>query len=171
MPGKFIKSMSLLILLLIMSSTGYSQEIDILLKGGHVIDPANNIDAVMDVAISNGRIAKVAPDISETGAGRVLDVKACMLFLVLLIFIPMFLLSPNRGFANGFSCVSPDDITFKSGITTVVDAGTSGWRNFQLFKSQVIDRSQTRVLAFLSIAAFGMTGFPSEENINEMDRE
>ena len=55
--------MSLLILLLIMSSTGYSQEIDILLKGGHVIDPANHIDAVMDVAISDGRIAKVAPGI------------------------------------------------------------------------------------------------------------
>jgi dihydroorotase len=65
--------------------------------------------------------------------------------------------------------VSPDDFTFKAGITTVVDAGTSGWRNFPVFKRQVIDRSQTRVLAFLNIAGSGMTGFPSEEDINDMD--
>ena len=55
--------MPLLILLLIMSSAGYSQEIDILLKGGHVIDPANHIDAVMDVAISDGRIAPNHPHV------------------------------------------------------------------------------------------------------------
>jgi dihydroorotase len=75
----------------------------------------------------------------------------------------------NSGFADGFSSVSPDDFTFKAGITTVVDAGTSGWRNFPVFKKQVIDRSQTRVLAFLNIAGSGMTGFPSEEDINDMD--
>ena len=51
-------------------------------------------------------------------------------------------------FADGIYSVSPDDFTFKSGVTTVVDAGTSGWRNFPLFKEQVIDKSQTRVLAF-----------------------
>ncbi|MDY0098939.1 MAG: amidohydrolase/deacetylase family metallohydrolase [Bacteroidales bacterium] len=169
MPGKIIKSISLLLFLLIMSRTGYSQKIDILLKGGHVIDPANNIDAVMDVAISDGRIAKVAPDISATSAGRVLDVKGMYVVPGLIDIHTHVFVGPNQGFANGFSCVSPDDITFKSGITTVVDAGTSGWRNFPLFKSQVIDRSQTRILAFLSIAASGMTGFPSEENINEMD--
>lgn len=169
MPGKIIKSISLLLFLLIMSRTGYSQKIDILLKGGHVIDPANNIDAVMDVAISDGRIAKVAPDISATSAGRVLDVKGMYVVPGLIDIHTHVFVGPNQGFANGFSCVSPDDVTFKSGITTVVDAGTSGWRNFPLFKSQVIDRSQTRILAFLSIAASGMTGFPSEENINEMD--
>ena len=51
----------------------------------------------------------------------------------------------------------------------MVDAGTSGWRNFPVFKKQVIDRSQTRILAFLNIAGSGMTGFPSEEDINDMD--
>jgi dihydroorotase len=75
----------------------------------------------------------------------------------------------GSGFADGFLSVSPDDFTFKAGITTVVDAGTSGWRNFPVFKKQVIDRSQTRVLAFLNIAGSGMTGFPSEEDINDMD--
>jgi dihydroorotase len=75
----------------------------------------------------------------------------------------------NPGFADGFMCISPDDITLKAGITTVVDAGTSGWRNFPLFKKNVIDRSTTRVLSFINIAGSGMTGFPSEEDMNDMD--
>jgi len=77
----------------------------------------------------------------------------------------------NQGFADGFSSLSPDDITFKAGITTVVDAGTSGWRSFPLFKRNVIDRSSTRVLAFLNIAGGGMTGFPSEEDMNDMSAQ
>ena len=81
----------------------------------------------------------------------------------------MYLWDTNQGFADGFSSVSPDDITFKAGITTVVDAGTSGWRNFPVFKKQVIDSSQTQILAFLNIAGSGMTGFPSEEDVNDMD--
>lgn len=169
MQEKIKKLPSIFLFLLIMCGTGYSQEIDILLKDGHVIDPANNIDAVMDVAISGSRIIKVAPGIPETGARKVLDVKGMYVVPGLIDIHTHVFVGPNQGFANGFSCVSPDDVTFKSGVTTVVDAGTSGWRNFPLFKSQVIDRSQTRILVFLSIAASGMTGFPSEENINEMD--
>ena len=53
----------------------------------------------------------------------------------------MCLSGAQAGFADGFSSVSPDDITLKAGITTVVDAGTSGWRNFPVFKNNVIDRS------------------------------
>jgi dihydroorotase len=75
----------------------------------------------------------------------------------------------GSGFADGFNSVSPDDIVLKAGITTVVDAGTSGWRNFPDFRKNVIDQSTTRVLAFLNIAGSGMTGFPSEEDINDMD--
>ena len=68
-----------------------------------------------------------------------------------------------------FLSLSPDDFTFKSGVTTVVDAGTSGWRNFPVFKNQVIDKSQTRVLAFLNIAGSGMSGEPDQQDINDMD--
>ena len=161
MPGKIIKSIPLLILLLIMSSAGYSQEIDILLKGGHVIDPANNIDAVMDVAISNGRIAKVAPDISTGAKGAGCKRHVCCSWSYQ-YYTHFF----NWLRFQWILCVSPDDITFKSGITQLWMLA-SGWRNFQLFKSQVIDRSQ--MLAFLR-NPFGMTG-SHPENINEMDRE
>ncbi|MEI6048487.1 MAG: amidohydrolase/deacetylase family metallohydrolase [Bacteroidota bacterium] len=145
------------------------QEIDILLKGGHVIDPKNKIDSRMDVAISDGKILKVATDIPANNAKKVIDASGMYVTPGLIDIHTHVFVGSNSGFADGFSSLSPDDFTFKAGITTVVDAGTSGWRNFSLFKKQVIDRSQTRVLAFLNIAGSGMTGFPSEEDINDMD--
>jgi len=149
--------------------TGQAQKTDILLKGGHVIDAKNKIDAEMDVAISDGKIYEVAHDISAEGAKKVID--ATGLYVVPGLIDPHthVFVGSKSGFADGFNSVSPDDITLKAGITTVVDAGTSGWRNFPVFKKQVIDRSKTRVLAFLNIAGSGMTGFPSEEDINDMD--
>jgi dihydroorotase len=146
-----------------------AQEIDILLKGGHVIDPKNKIDSQMDVAITNGKIFKVAPVIPANNAKKVIDASGLYVTPGLIDIHTHVFVGSNSGFADGFSSLSPDDFTFKAGITTVVDAGTSGWRNFPVFKTQVIDRSQTRVLAFLNIAGSGMTGFPSEEDINDMD--
>ncbi len=146
-----------------------SQNIDILIKGGHVIDPKNKIDAVMDVAVADGKILRVAPSIPTENAKKVIDARGMYVTPGLIDLHTHVFVGSNQGFADGFSCVSPDDITLKAGITTVVDAGTSGWRNFPVFKRQVIDRSVTRVLAFLNIAGMGMTGFPSEEDINDMD--
>jgi dihydroorotase len=147
----------------------WAQEIDILLKNGHVIDPKNKIDAQMDIAISNGKILKVASNIPSENAKKVVDATGMYVTPGLIDLHTHVFVGSNSSFADGFPSLSPDDITFKAGITTVVDAGTSGWRNFPLFKKQVIDRSQTRVLAFLNIAGSGMTGFPTEEDINDMD--
>jgi len=155
--------------LLFVSAAGQSQEIDILLKGGHVIDPKNNINSQMDVGIADGKILKVAAEIPVNSAKKVVDVRGMYVTPGLIDIHTHVFVGSNSGFADGFSSVSPDDFTFKAGITTVVDAGTSGWRNFPVFKKQVIDRSQTRVLVFLNIAGSGMTGFPSEEDINDMD--
>lgn len=66
-------------------------------------------------------------------------------------------------------CVSSNDIIFKSDVTTDVDVGTSGWINFPVFKRVVIDRSQLRILVFMNIAGSGMSGFPSEEDVSDMD--
>ncbi len=149
--------------------TGQAQKIDILLKGGHVIDPKNKIDQKMDVAIAEGKILEVATDISSENAKKVIDATGFYVVPGLIDLHTHVFVGSRDGFADGFSSVSPDDITLKAGITTVVDAGTSGWRNFPVFKKQVIDRSKTRVLSFLNIAGSGMTGFPSEEDVNDMD--
>jgi len=161
----------LVVIYFIVSFTGpvSSQQIDILLKGGHVIDPKNSIISQMDVAVAGGKIIRIAPDISPSDAKKAIDVQDLYVTPGLIDIHTHVFVGSNQGFADGFSSVSPDDFTFKAGITTVVDAGTSGWRNFPVFKKQVIDRSQTRVLAFLNIAGSGMTGFPAEEDINDMD--
>lgn len=157
------------IMLCALSSSLNAQEIDILIKGGHLIDSKNNIDSKMDVAIANGKILKVASDIPVKGAKKIINANGMYVTPGLIDLHTHVFVGSKDGFADGFSSLSPDDITFKAGITTVVDAGTSGWRNFPLFKKQVIDRSSTRILAFLNIAGSGMTGFPSEEDINDMD--
>ena len=159
----------LAVALFLIPSVLFSQDIDILLKGGHVIDPKNKIDTQMDVAIANGKILKVAKDIPAKNAKKVVDASGMYVIPGLIDLHTHVFVGTNQGFADGFSSISPDDITFKAGITTVVDAGTAGWRNFPVFKKNVIDRSQTRVLSFLNIAGSGMTGFPSEEDMNDMD--
>lgn len=156
-------------LLAVSALSGQGQEIDILIKGGHVIDARNGINAERDVAVSEGKILRVSRDIPEENARKVVDASGCYVVPGLIDPHTHVFVGSGSGFADGFNSVSPDDITLKAGITTVVDAGTSGWRNFPVFKEQVIDRSKTRVLAFLNIAGCGMTGFPSEEDVNDMD--
>jgi dihydroorotase len=146
-----------------------AQEIDILIKNGHVVDPKNSIDGKFDVAIIGKKIVKVAPNIPVSEAKKVIDAKDMYVTPGFIDLHTHVFVGSNQGFADGFSSLSPDDITFKAGITTVVDAGTSGWRSFPLFKKNIIDRSSTRVLAFINIAGGGMTGYPSEENIDDMD--
>lgn len=149
----------------------HAQTYEIVIKGGHLIDPKNNIDQVMDIAVANGTIAKVAADIPASSAGRVIAAHG-------LYVTPGFIdihshnyygVEPNAAYRNSFSSLDPDGFTFRAGVTTVVDAGSSGWRNFPHFKEQVIDRSKTRVLAFLNIVGHGMAGHPWEQNVNDMD--
>lgn len=150
--------------------TLHAQEVDILLKHGHVFDAKNNIDTIMDISIFEGKIQEVAPYISDKHAKTVVDVTG--LYVVPGLIDPhthVFVGPEPDEFANGSNSLSPDDFTFKAGVTTVVDAGTSGWHNFPQFKTQVIDVSKTRILAFLNIAGYGMTGDDQQEVLEEMD--
>lgn len=146
-----------------------AQEIDLLLKNGHVIDPKNGIDAKMDVAIAGGKIVRVASRISEDNAKKVIDVNGMYVSPGFIDIHTHVFVGSNAGFANGINSISPDDFTCRAGVTTVVDAGTSGWRNFPAFKEQVIDRSKTRILAFLSIGGTGLSGKAAQEDLNDMD--
>lgn len=145
--------------------------IDILLKGGHVIDPKNKIDSKMDVAISGDKIAQVAPDIPASSAKKVVDVTGLYVTpgIIDMHTHVFYGTDPISYLANGHDGVAPDAFSFREGVTTVVDAGSSGWRNFQLFKAQTIDRSQTRVLAFLNIVGTGMYGRFEEQDVTDMN--
>ena len=79
-------------------------------------------------------------------------------------------LGTGHELAGGDESEFPDGFTFRAGVTTVVDAGSSGYRNFEQFKTLVIDRAKTRVLAFLNIVGYGMSGEPTfEQDLNDMD--
>ena len=150
----------------------HAQQYDLLRKNGHVIDPKNNIDATKDIAIAGGKIFKIGDNLPAALAKKTIDASGLYVVPGLIdIHTHVFVGSKPGTFADGINSVSPDDFSFKSGVTTVVDAGTAGWRNFPLFKEQVIDKSQTRVLAFINIAATGMSGKPGQEDINDMNAD
>jgi dihydroorotase len=151
----------------------FAQKADILIKGGHVIDPKNNINGVMDVAIANGKIQQVAASIPAANATRVINAKGLYVTpgLIDMHAHVFYGTDPDSYLANGMTGLPPDGFTFRSGVTTVVDAGSSGWRNFRQFKKQTIDQAQTRVLALLNIAGTGMYSRYEEQDTMDMNPE
>src|SRR6476660_5444700 len=156
-----------IILLLLGAAVVHAQEYDLLLKGGHVIDPKNKIDGRRDVAIKDGRIAAVAAGIPAAKALKTVNVAGLYVTLGLVdLHVHVF---AGAGTAyTGPNSVRPDDHSFRSGVTTMVDAGSSGWRNFEELKQLIIDQARTRVLAMLNIVGAGMAGAP-EQNLQDMD--
>jgi dihydroorotase len=146
-------------------------EFDLLIKGGTVVDPKNGVNAAMDVAVSGGKVALVAANIARERARSVADATGFYVTPGLIdIHAHVFWGSDSHSqYSNGYSAVQPDSHSFRAGQTTLVDVGGSGWRNFPQFKEQVIDRSKTRVLAFLNIVGSGMQGGPVEQNLADMD--
>lgn len=147
-----------------------AQPYDLLIKGGEVIDPKNKIHRRLDVAVTAGVISRVDENISAVQSKKVIDARGFFVVPGLIdLHTHVFVGSQPDKFADGINSLSPDDFSFRSGITTMVDAGTSGAGNFNQFRQQVIDKSQTRVLAFLNIAAFGLSGKPEQETLDLMD--
>ncbi|NMC39224.1 MAG: amidohydrolase/deacetylase family metallohydrolase [Bacteroidales bacterium] len=155
----------------VMAGIMKAQTYNIVIKGGHLIDPKNNINEVMDVAVKDGKIAEVAKNIDAKEGIQVVNAQG-LYVTPGLIDIHVHVFQGNnlsQEYMNGPNSVVPDGFTFRVGVTTVVDAGCAGWRTFPDFKRQTIDRSQTRVLAFLNIVGEGMRGGPFEQNLKDMD--
>ena len=143
---------------------------DLLLKGGHLIDAKNEIDEAKDVAIQEGRIAAVADSIDPSRAAKVVDISGLYVTPGLVdIHVHVYAGTGMKNAFSGDNSVYPDGFSFRSGVTTMVDVGSSGWRNFPDFKQRVIDRARTRVLAMLNIVGRGMGGDPIEQNLDDMD--
>src|SRR3979490_426828 len=175
LPQKYIAQCSTVLSLLIASSAFAQAALpayDLLLQPGHVIDAKNHIDSVMDVAIKDGKIAKVAQHIPSSDALKTIDAKGLYVTPGLIdIHVHVYAGTGERNSYAGDNSVPPDGFTFRVGVTTVVDAGCSGWKNFEDFKQRIIDRSKTRVLALLNIVGSGMRGDKYEQNMADMDGE
>ena len=145
---------------------------DLLLEGGHVIDAKNNISATRDVAIRDGKIAAVADHIVPAQAFKVVNVRGLYVTPGLVdIHVHVYAGTGEPGSYAGDNSVYPDGFTLRSGVTTVADAGSSGYLNFEDFKHRIIDRSRTRVLAFLNIVGHGMRGPKYEDNLADMEAQ
>ena len=144
---------------------------DIVVKGGRVIDPKNGIDQVIDIAVKQGKIVKVEKNINGADAKQVVDATDLIVAPGLIdLHSHVFAgTQPDHYLSDGLSALMPDPNTFRVGLTTVVDCGGAGWRNFAVFKKNVIDVSQTRVLSFLNIVGEGMRGGNYEQDIADMN--
>lgn len=166
---------SLFTLLMSASVQAQSPRYDLLLKGGHVIDPANHLDAVMDVAVSAGKIAAVEKNIPGDSAGKVVDVSGLYVTPGLIDIhvhighggAPLNWFDPEARAHEGPLGI-PADLALQSGVTTIVDAGSSGAETFLQEKDEVMDHAKVRVLAFLNIVANGMNG-GLEQSVDQMD--
>ena len=139
--------------------------IDILLKNGHVIDPANERNGRFDIAIIGEKIVQVAKDIPASHAKKVVYVGE--------FYVTPGLIDIHTHFdAQGASLnLQPDHHTLTNGVTTAVDAGSSGHQGFEKFKQTTIDHADTRVLAFLNIVGAGMYGPEVEDDPKQLDVE
>src|SRR5436190_4401427 len=163
------------IALLLGGALAQAPRYDLLLKGGHVVDPANHLDAVMDVAVSKGKIAAVEKDIPASQAGKVVNVSG--LYVTPGLIDIHFHIGHGGAPLNWFAPEArahigplgiPPDLALQSGVTTLVDAGTAGTETFLQEKEEVIDHAKVRVLAFLNIVANGMNG-GLEQSVDQMD--
>jgi dihydroorotase len=143
---------------------------DLLIQGGHVVDAKDGLSAVRDVAIRDGRIAAVAEHIDPASALKTVSAKGLYVTPGLIdIHVHVYASTGEAHSYAGDNSVFPDGFTFRVGVTTVADAGCAGYKNFEDFKEHVIDRSKTRVLAFLNIVGAGMRGPKYENNLADME--
>jgi dihydroorotase len=166
-----VKFRLLLLAMVFACSLVNAQTYDLLIKGGRLIDPKNSIDGTMDIAIKDGKVAKVAKSIAASDAAKTVMAEGLVVTPGLIdIHGHVFHgTKPNHYLSDGLIAVPPDGFTFRAGVTTIVDCGGPGWRNFDTFKKNIIEPSKTRVLAFMNIVGEGMRGGAWEQNTGDMD--
>lgn len=150
----------------LIAACSQGQTYDLLLRGGHVVDPRNGLDEVRDVAVSGGRIAAVEAGIPTEQAATVVDVAGLYVTPGLVdIHAHFYAYRPPGTPYEDSSSVDPDATCPRTCVTTAVDVGTVGWRAFPDFRRRIIDvAKKTRVLAMLNIAGMGMVNYDVEQN-------
>jgi dihydroorotase len=122
---------------------------DLVIRGGTLLDPAQSLNDRRDVAIKGGKVAAVAPTISDAAA-QTIDATGKLV-------VPG-LVDAHVHIYEGVSHygINPDETCLAHGATTVVDAGSAGADTFLGFRKYIIETSATRILAHLNISSMGM---------------
>ena len=165
------KKLRLTCFALLFACAANAQQYSVVIKGGHVIDPKNNVNGIMDVALKGDTVMLVAKNIDAKEGKQVVNAKGLFVTpgLIDMHSHNFYGTKMDQTYSNGPNALPPDGFTFRTGVTTVVDAGCAGWKSFPDFKKQTIDISKTRVLAFLNIVGEGMRGGTYEQNVDDMD--
>ncbi|MEO8757018.1 MAG: amidohydrolase/deacetylase family metallohydrolase [Devosia sp.] len=133
---------------------------DLILKGGRVLDPSQNMDAIADVAFADGKVAAIGPDLASAGA-ELRDVSGQ-------IVSPGFIDLHTHVYWGGTSLgADADGIALSGGVTTFVDAGSAGPGNYRGFRKHVIEPSEPRILAYLHVSFAGIFAFSRRIMVGE----
>jgi dihydroorotase len=136
---------------------------DLILRDGRVIDPSQKLDAVTDVAFSNGKVAHVGPGIKADASTDVRDLSGA-------IVTPGLIDLHTHVYWGGTSLgIDAEDFCRRSGVTTAVDTGSAGPGNFAGFRRHVIERSQVRILAYLHVSFAGIYAFSQRVMVGESE--
>jgi dihydroorotase len=142
---------------------------DLLLKGGHVLDPGQGLDGVMDIAVASGKIAAIAPDIPAQQAARVLELRGAGRHVVPgLIDLHTHVADGAITEGVGMGMCDPDDIGVRSGVTTVADCGSVGVANLGVFPAHILPKAKTRVITLVNAGSYAHT-MPGLADVNSLD--
>jgi dihydroorotase len=149
---------------------------DLLIKGGRVFDPGQNLDARLDVAVSGGRIVALQPNIATAEAKRTLEVRGDNRYVVPgLIDLHTHVAFGAQTPGVNWQAADPELAGVHSGVTTVVDCGSTGAYNFGLFPTHVLPRAKTRILCFLNVGSHGLLYMhkhrPDVPRLEDVDRD
>src|SRR6185369_3737465 len=137
--------------------------IDLILRGGRVIDPSQKLDAVTDVAFARGKVVQVGTGLKADAQTEVRDVSAR-------IVTPGLIDLHTHVYWGGTSLgIDAEDFCRQSGVTTAIDTGSAGPGNFAGFRKHVIERSAVRILAFLHVSFAGIFGFSRRVMVGESE--
>jgi dihydroorotase len=145
---------------------------DLLIKGGHVLDPGQGLDGRLDIGVTDGRIAAIQPDIPAGEATRTIQVQGADRYVTPgLIDLHTHVAHGAQTPGVGMGCVTPDLGGVQSGATTVLDGGSVGVANIGVFKHHILPHAKTRVLVFLNIGSFAhtMPGLPDISRLEDVD--
>ena len=142
---------------------------DLLIKGGHVLDPGQGLDATLDIAVSGGKIARIAADIPAQEAARVLEMRGAGRHVVpglidLHTHVADGAITKGVGMAN----CDADDIGVRSGVTTVADCGSVGVANLGVFPAHILPKAKTRVITLVNAGSYAHT-MPGPADVNSLD--